>query len=80
MIKIAYIVSTLGRSGPTNQLFNLIKYLVGKNRARCSMFALLGYLWKNKPDTVLVFNRQISMLVGLFRCFSYSNLGLSQEI
>ena len=27
MIRIVYIVSTLKRSGPTNQLFNLIKYL-----------------------------------------------------
>lgn len=27
MIRILYIVSTLGRTGPTNQLFNIIKYL-----------------------------------------------------
>ncbi|MBI0428600.1 glycosyltransferase family 4 protein [Pectobacterium parmentieri] len=27
MKKIVYVVSTLGRSGPTNQLFNLIKYI-----------------------------------------------------
>jgi glycosyltransferase involved in cell wall biosynthesis len=27
MVKVAYIVSTLVRSGPNNQLFNLIKYL-----------------------------------------------------
>jgi len=46
-IKLVYIVSTLGRTGPTRQLFNLIKYL-DRDQFQASVITLSP----NPPDNV----------------------------